>query len=245
MNTAPREKQQEILQLFEEMSHTLNATDSEEVFQCIVARLAELFEAQAVTIQLLDASESFLLLKAAYGLSHDDPLYKELRFQNAIEILSDTPDNTITEHFASIPDTNHPVQQKLHASPSLPILFKQKNTGLLRIFTKGNRLLSSWEAPVARACAAQIGLVNGHLQCRSALNEVIETSATFVHKLNSPLFTALGTSQLLHADSEEEKVITELDIIIESLQSLSRLVQEMAKKTEAQKTLYKKKPCNK
>lgn len=62
---------------------------------------------------------------------------------------------------------------------------------------------------------------------RMKLQGVIEMAGTAAHQLNSPLFAALGTAQLLLDDLTEKGNIDDLEMIIRNLKSISELTREM------------------
>lgn len=66
---------------------------------------------------------------------------------------------------------------------------------------------------------------------RMKLQGVIEMAGTAAHELNSPLFAALGTAQLLRDDLPTEEMISELDLIIRNLKKMSELTREMTAAT--------------
>ena len=62
---------------------------------------------------------------------------------------------------------------------------------------------------------------------RMKLQGVIEMAGTAAHELNSPLFAALGTAQLLRDDLGSEEMIDEMDMVIRNLKKLSELTRKM------------------
>ncbi len=62
---------------------------------------------------------------------------------------------------------------------------------------------------------------------RMKLQGVIEMAGTAAHELNSPLFAALGTAQLLRDDLRSEEMIGEMDMIIRNLKNMSDLTRKM------------------
>ena len=62
---------------------------------------------------------------------------------------------------------------------------------------------------------------------RMKLQGVIEMAGTAAHELNSPLFAALGTAQLLRDDLPAQEMIDEMDTIIRNLQKMSTLTRQM------------------
>lgn len=62
---------------------------------------------------------------------------------------------------------------------------------------------------------------------RMKLQGVIEMAGTAAHELNSPLFAALGTAQLLRDDLPTEEMIEEMDMIIRNMKTMSELTRKM------------------
>jgi two-component system NtrC family sensor kinase len=59
------------------------------------------------------------------------------------------------------------------------------------------------------------------------LQGVIEMAGTAAHELNSPLFAALGTAQLLRDDLGTAEMIEEMDVIIRNMKKMADLTREM------------------
>ncbi|MFW2368393.1 MAG: GAF domain-containing protein [Desulforhopalus sp.] len=66
---------------------------------------------------------------------------------------------------------------------------------------------------------------------RMKLEGVIEMAGTAAHELNTPLFAALGTAQLLRDDLESEEMIEEMDLIIRNMKTMGDLTREMTEVT--------------
>lgn len=66
---------------------------------------------------------------------------------------------------------------------------------------------------------------------REKLAGVLEMAGTAAHELNSPLFAALGTAQLLRDDLENNAHQTEIDTIIRSLKAMAALTKKMTTMT--------------
>lgn len=62
---------------------------------------------------------------------------------------------------------------------------------------------------------------------RMKLQGVIEMAGTAAHELNSPLFAALGTAQLLRDDLTSPELIGDMDIIIRNMKTMANLIREM------------------
>ena len=73
---------------------------------------------------------------------------------------------------------------------------------------------------------------------RMKLEGVIEMAGTAAHELNSPLFAALGTAQLLRDDLPGQEMINEMDTIIRNMQKMSTLTKEMTAATGFESRQY-------
>ena len=62
---------------------------------------------------------------------------------------------------------------------------------------------------------------------RMKLQGVIEMAGTAAHELNSPLFAALGTAQLLRDDLPSPEMVAEMDMIIRNIKNMSELTRKM------------------
>jgi signal transduction histidine kinase len=56
-------------------------------------------------------------------------------------------------------------------------------------------------------------------------------AGTAAHELNSPLFAALGTAQLLRDDLPTQEMIEEIDMIIRNMKTMSELTRKMTSVT--------------
>lgn len=81
-------------------------------------------------------------------------------------------------------------------------------------------------------------LLDQEKMARMKLEGVIEMAGTAAHNLNSPLFAALGTAQLLRDDLESEELLGELDTIIRNLQRMAQLTKEMTAATGFESRAY-------
>jgi signal transduction histidine kinase len=59
------------------------------------------------------------------------------------------------------------------------------------------------------------------------LQGVIEMAGTAAHELNSPLFAALGTAQLLRDDLPTREMVADMDMIIRNMKNMSDLTRKM------------------
>jgi two-component system, NtrC family, sensor kinase len=73
---------------------------------------------------------------------------------------------------------------------------------------------------------------------RSKLEGVIEMAGTVAHEINSPLFAALGTAQLLEADLIDDEQAEDLQTIVRNLQTIKELSAKMVGMTGYQSRDY-------
>ena len=66
---------------------------------------------------------------------------------------------------------------------------------------------------------------------RGKLQAIVELAGTVAHEINSPLFAALGTAQLLAEDSPPAETAKELAVIIRNLQHIRGLTEKMTSMT--------------
>jgi nitrogen-specific signal transduction histidine kinase len=65
----------------------------------------------------------------------------------------------------------------------------------------------------------------------SKLQGIVELAGTVAHEINSPLFAALGTAQLLAEEQEETELGEELAVIIRNLKNIGELTEKMTSMT--------------
>lgn len=66
---------------------------------------------------------------------------------------------------------------------------------------------------------------------RVKLQGVVELAGTVAHEINSPLFAALGTAQLLEEDLEEQEAIEDMGTIVRNLKEIGVLTKKMTTMT--------------
>lgn len=66
---------------------------------------------------------------------------------------------------------------------------------------------------------------------RVKLQGIVELAGTVAHEINSPLFAALGTAQLLEEDLKEQEVIDNMSTIIRNLKEIRLLTEKMTSMT--------------
>lgn len=83
---------------------------------------------------------------------------------------------------------------------------------------------------VIRDITAKRQLEQEHLE-RIKLQGVVELAGTVAHEINSPLFAALGTAQLLEEDLEAQELKGEVQTIIRNLKNIGELTKKMTTMT--------------
>ncbi len=73
---------------------------------------------------------------------------------------------------------------------------------------------------------------------RMKLEGVIEMAGTAAHQLNTPLFAALCTAQLLREDLPSAEMVEEIDTIIRNMKKMAELTQEMTTVTGFESKKY-------
>lgn len=66
---------------------------------------------------------------------------------------------------------------------------------------------------------------------RMKLEGVLEMAGTAAHELNSPLFAALGTAQLMREDLNSREMIEDMEMIIRNLKQMAKLTKKMTAMT--------------
>ncbi len=66
---------------------------------------------------------------------------------------------------------------------------------------------------------------------RVKLQGVVELAGTVAHEINSPLFAALGTAQLLEDDIEDQEFIADIQTIVRNLREIGVLTKKMTSMT--------------
>ncbi|MEK6201172.1 MAG: GAF domain-containing protein [Desulfobulbaceae bacterium] len=83
---------------------------------------------------------------------------------------------------------------------------------------------------VIRDITAKRQLEQEHLE-RVKLQGVVELAGTVAHDINSPLFAALGTAQLLEGDLQSEELRKDAQTIIRNLKTIGELTRKMTTMT--------------
>jgi len=83
---------------------------------------------------------------------------------------------------------------------------------------------------VIRDITAKRQLEQEHLE-RVKLQGIVKLAGTVAHEINSPLFAALGTAQLLEKGLESAEIINDVQTIIRNLKKIGELTKTMTTMT--------------
>ncbi len=73
---------------------------------------------------------------------------------------------------------------------------------------------------------------------RVELQGVVELAGTVAHEINTPLFAALGTAQILEEDIEKQELVADVQTIIRNLKNISELTRKMTEMTGFERKDY-------
>ncbi len=168
MVTGSRHKERDYLDVYQEVTRLISMIrDPQLVMELVVERLPVLLEVDAATIRLFDESTNSFVLGAAHGLSQE---YLSRQTIDTSEVMEELRQgNPTARSKVSIPrDRNgsDSVQKEgVKSALSLPILYREKVIGILRLLTRVQRDFTEAEAKFAMSLAEQVGIaiVNSNL----------------------------------------------------------------------------------
>ncbi len=168
MNSENRQKERDYLEVFQEVTRLISMVhDPQQVMDLVVRRLPGLMEVDAATIRLLDAGTDTFVLGAAWGLSDE---YLSRTTIDSREVMARLMEGrpTAREDIAHCSDRDYREyvsREGVKSAMSLPILYKERVVGLLRLLTKDKRKFSESEMGFAMSLAEQVGIAlsNSHM----------------------------------------------------------------------------------
>jgi len=161
MAVAARPKEHKYLAVFQEVTrHISMLHDPQQVMDLVVTRLPELMEVDAATIRLLDEASNSFELGAAHGLSEEYLARQTIDTETVMEELRrGQPMASNGPVFPGDMDSSIPAEKEgIKSVLSLPILYRQKVIGLLRLLTKAPRAYDELEVGFAMSLAEQVGI---------------------------------------------------------------------------------------
>lgn len=129
-----------------------------------------------------------------------------------------------------------PVDQIIQGEKMLPLVQEYCSGDQQRWFERTASPLYDAEGQVEYVIEIIRDITSEHLLAeekiqRGKLQGIVELAGTVAHEINSPLFAALGTAQLLAEESKQPEMVDELGIIIRNLQQISALTKKMTSMT--------------
>lgn len=161
MHTPNRPKEHDYLEVFQEVTRCISMLhDPHEVMELVVRRLPDLLEVDAATIRLLDDSTNSFVLQAAHGLSREYLSRPTIDTKKVMEELRRGQPMANTDLvFPCDEDSSLSVQKEgIKSALSLPILYREKVIGLLRLLTRVAKTFSAAETAFAMSLAEQVGI---------------------------------------------------------------------------------------
>ncbi|PIE69726.1 MAG: PAS sensor protein [Deltaproteobacteria bacterium] len=166
---------------------------------------------------------------------------KELRIVLANRAFAETAGRSVDqllgssylEHFPVTAQGTSPVEQVLTTGEAASIELEENNLLLEKTATAMSSSGTGVEyvIEVTRDITDQRNLADEQAR-RSKLEGVVELAGTVAHELNSPLFAALGTAQLMEMDLEEDsEMAEELQTVIRNLKTMQELTRRMTTMT--------------
>jgi two-component system, NtrC family, sensor kinase len=161
MNKQSTRKESGYLEVFQEVTRLISTIhDPQRVMDLVVCRLPGLLEVDAATIRLYDAGTDSFVLGAAWGVSDEYLSRATIDTQEVMAALrrgkpiarSDV--DTLCDHDSCSSISREGVKSAM----SLPIIFKERVVGLLRLLTKDSRSFSDDEVGFAMSLAEQVGV---------------------------------------------------------------------------------------
>ncbi len=177
MPSSYQQKEHGYLEVFQEVTRLIsNVHDPQRVMDLVVQRLPELLEVDAATIRLRDEGTDSFILGAAWGVSDEYLSRPTIDSQEVLDsllqgypIAKEEIDEPI-DHDSSLSLSKEGVKSIL----SLPITFKERVVGVLRLLTKQPREFSSVEIGFAMSLAEQVGITLSNVKMYQEMENQIK-----------------------------------------------------------------------
>ncbi|WP_028585808.1 GAF domain-containing protein [Desulfogranum mediterraneum] len=193
------------LKVFQEVTRLISSVhDAQEVMDLVVRRLPALLEVDAATIRLFDRGTNSFVLGAAWGVSDE---YLSRSTIDTDEVMSALLSGRPTARKNIDVSCDHDncafiSKEGVKSAMSLPIIYKDQITGLLRLLTKDRREFAQAEINFAMSLAEQVGLAIATCQMFQELeNQVRFFSAQ--REISRLVNSTLNLEQILEAIVEK------------------------------------------
>ena len=129
-----------------------------------------------------------------------------------------------------------PVDQLLQGNSMQPVVQEVQVNGQARWVERTASVITGGKSEIEYVIEIIRDITTERMLARereqsSALQRVVELAGTVAHEINSPLFAALGTTELLMEDCAEAAMADELSIILRNLKQISELTATMTSMT--------------
>lgn len=161
MTNPARHKEHDYLVVYQEVTRLISMLhDPQQVMELVVRRLPDLLEVDAATIRLLDDSTNSFVLGAAHGLSEEYLTRQTIDTQKVMaELRRGQPMASSALVFPCDMDSSISVKKEgIKSALSLPIFYREKVIGLLRLLTKVKRDYTPNEISFSMSLAEQVGI---------------------------------------------------------------------------------------
>lgn len=133
-------------------------------------------------------------------------------------------------------NTSCPVDQIIHGEKMRPLVHEFRSGDQHCWFERTASPLYDAEGRVEYVIEIIRDITSEHMLAEEKIQSgklqgIVELAGTVAHEINSPLFAALGTAQLLAEESKQPDMVDELEIIIRNLQQISELTKKMTSMT--------------
>ncbi len=182
MKSDKRQKERDYLEVFQEVTRLISMVhDPQKVMDLVVRRLPKLMDVDAATIRLLDAGTCTFVLGAAWGLSDEylsrstiDSREVMSRLMEGMPIAREDIDLSSDRDYRA-----YVSREGVKSAMSLPVVYKERVVGLLRLLTKNSRKFSKGEMAFAMSLAEQVGIAISN----SHMFQAMENQLTFFREL--------------------------------------------------------------
>jgi PAS domain S-box-containing protein len=171
----------------------------------------------------------------------DRDLKVVLANQQFLKILGKKEEDVLGMRYAELcfsEDVNRPcpVEQILNKQEMRPFVQEYRSNDQTRWFERSAAPMVGEDGNVEYVLEIIRDVTSEHMleaerMQSGKLKGIVELAGTVAHEINSPLFAALGTAQLLMEDHEQTDVGEELAVIIRNLKQISALTEQMASMT--------------
>lgn len=168
--------------MFQEVTRLISSVhDPQQVMDLVVLKLPKLMAVDAATIRLLDKATDSFVLGAACGVS-DTYLSRATIDSREVmeELMKGRPTAKKDVHIKCDHDSySYVTREGVKSAMSLPILYKNEVTGILRLLTRDSRKFSEEEIGFAMSLAEQVGVAISN----SRMFQELENQVRFLSEL--------------------------------------------------------------